>query len=394
MPQRRIWAILGAALLAVAAGYWLFRPKPILVETASVEETRFTAVVEEDGRTRVRDRYVVSAPLAGRLSRPALRAGDSVKSGTQLAAIAPNPAPLIDPRARQELEERIGAAEASVEEAMALLERARVLHAKARTDLDRTTQLREKGVVAVAQLERDTFAFQSAERELTAVDRRRHAAEHTREQARAALKRSNENSPGERFAVLSPVDGRVLKLFQESEAAVAVGTPLVELGDTADLEIAVDILTSAAVQIHQGANVQIERWGGPAALEGRVRRVEPSGFTKISALGVEEQRVWVIIDITSPREHWKGLGDGYRVDVRIVTDEIERATVVPVGALFRRGNAWAAFVVEGGRARLRQVDLAQRSGRLAAVTRGLSPGATVVMFPPSTLADGSALRFR
>lgn len=394
MQKRRTLAIIGAALVAGMAGYWLFRPRPILVETAIVEEARFTAVVEEDGRTRVRDRYVITAPLAGRLSRSSLRAGDAVKAGKQVANIAPNPAPLIDPRARQELEERIGASEAAVEEAIALLERARAVHAKARADLERSTQLHGKGVTAVAQLERDSLAFQAAEREFAAADRRRHAAEHARDQARAAQKRSSENSPGELFAVLSPIDGRVLKIVQESEAAVGVGAPLMELGDTADLEIAVDVLTSDAVAIRPGAKVQIERWGGPAALEGRIRRIEPSGFAKISALGVEEQRVWVIIDIASPREQWMGLGDGYRVDARIVVDEIERATVVPVGALFRRVDAWAVFVVEGSRARLRQVEVARRSGRLAAIAKGVGPGATVVLYPPSALTEGSVVRTR
>jgi HlyD family secretion protein len=395
MPSRRTLAIIAASILAVALGYWLFRPKPVLVETATVLETRFTAIIEEDGRTRVRDRYTISAPLSGRLARPLLRAGDAIKTGMPLAYIAPNPAPLIDPRARQELEERIGAAEASVEEAVALQERARVLLTRAQTDLGRTKQLREKGVTAVAQLERDTFSFQSAERELAAADRRRHAAEHALAQARSALARSGENSPGERFAVLSPIDGRVLKVAQESESAIAVGASLVELGDPADLEVVVDVLTSDAVAIREGSRVSIERWGGPAALEARVRRVEPSGFTKVSALGVEEQRVWVIADITSPREQWVGLGDGFRVDVKIVVDETERATVVPIGALFRRGGAWHVFAVESGRARLKQVELVRRSGRLAAVLQGqLQPGEMMVVYPPTALADGSVVRTR
>jgi HlyD family secretion protein len=394
MQQRGKLAIFSGSILIIAAGYWLLRPKAVLVETATVHETRFTAFVEEDGRTRVRDRFVVSAPLAGRLSRLALRAGDTVKTSMPLAEITPNPAPLIDTRARQELEERVGAAEASVEEAVALRERARVLQMRTKTDLERTTKLRQTGVTAVAQLERDTFSFESAERELAAAERRHHAAEHTLAQARSALKRSSEGSGGERFFVQSPIDGRVLKLVQESEAAIAVGAPLIELGDPADLEITADVLTSDAVQIREGAKVLIERWGGPAALEGRVRRVEPSGFTKVSALGVEEQRVWIIADITSPREQWLGLGDGFRVDVKVVVDEIERATVVPAGALFRRGDAWAVFVIEGNQAQLRQVEIARRSGRLAAIAHGLQPGTPVVMYPPSALADGSIVRTR
>jgi HlyD family secretion protein len=247
-------------------------------------------------------------------------------------------------------------------------------------------------VVTAAQLEHDTFTFQAAERDVAATELRRHAAEHALEQARAALARSGENEGTERFPVSSPIDGRVLKVIQESEAVVSLGAPLLELGDPADLEVIVDLLTTDAALVREGARVSLERWGGPMALDGRVRRVEPSGFTKVSALGVEEQRVWVIIDIVSPREAWTGLGDGYRVDVKVVADEIERATVVPIGALIRRGDTWQAFVVDGGRARLRTVKVSRRSGRLAAVSEGLRAGETVIVYPSQALKDGSAIR--
>jgi HlyD family secretion protein len=392
MLQRRY--LIGAGLLGLTllAAYWLLRPRPILVEVADVKEQPFTVVVEEDGRTRVRDRFVVSAPLSGRLPRSTLRAGDAVKAGQTLATITPNISPLLDPRMRQELEERVGAAEAALAEAKTLHERAKVLLARARTDLDRTTQLRARGVVTAAQLEHDTFTFQAAERDVAATELRRHAAEHALEQARAALARSGENEGTERFPVSSPIDGRVLKVIQESEAVVSLGAPLLELGDPADLEVIVDLLTTDAALVREGARVSLERWGGPMALDGRVRRVEPSGFTKVSALGVEEQRVWVIIDIVSPREAWTGLGDGYRVDVKVVADEIERATVVPIGALIRRGDTWQAFVVDGGRARLRTVKVSRRSGRLAAVSEGLRAGETVIVYPSQALKDGSAIR--
>jgi HlyD family secretion protein len=167
---------------------------------------------------------------------------------------------------------------------------------------------------------------------------------------------------------------------------------LLELGDPADLEVIVDLLTTDAALVQEGAKVSLERWGGATPLDGRVRRVEPSGFTKISALGVEEQRVWVVIDIVSPREAWTSLGDGYRMDVKIVADEMEKAIVVPIGALFRRGDAWQAFVIEGGRARLREVKVSRRSGRLAAATEGLRPGEAVVVYPSQTLKDGSTVR--
>ena len=335
---------------------------------------------------------MLSAPLSGRVPRSTLRAGDAVKVGQTLAMITPNIAPLLDPRMRQELEERVGAAQAGVEEATALHERAKVLLARARSDLERTTQLRARGVAAAAQLEHDTFTFQSAERDVAAAELRRHAAEHTLDQARAALKRSGETEGAERFGVSSPIDGRVLKVIQESEAVVSLGAPLLELGDPADLEVIVDVLTTDAALVREGAKVVLERWGGSTALAARVRRVEPSGFTKVSALGVEEQRVWIVIDITSARESWTTLGDGYRVDVKIIVDEIEKAVVVPIGALFRRGEDWQAFVVEGGRARLRRLKIARRSGRLAAVAEGLRSGEMVVVYPSAAIKDGNAVR--
>jgi HlyD family secretion protein len=392
MLQRRHLIIGGLLALALLAAYWLLRPRPILVEVAPVTEQPFTVIVEEDGRTRVRDRFVVSAPLAGRVPRSTLRAGDVVKAGQNLATITPNVSPLLDPRMRQELGERVGAAEAALEEARALHERAKVLLARARSDLDRTKQLRAREVAPPAQLERDTFTFQAAERDFVAAELRHHAAEHALHQARAALKRSGEDEGAERFPVSSPIDGRVLKVIQESESVVSLGAPLLELGNPADLEVIVDLLTSDAARVGEGAKVALERWGGAAPLDGRVRRVEPSGFTKISALGVEEQRVWVVIDIVSPREAWTTLGDGYRVDVKITVDEMEAATVVPIGSLFRRGDAWQAFVVDRGMARLRTVKVSRRSGRLAAVAEGLRPGEAVIVYPPQALKDGSPIR--
>ncbi len=394
MLQRRHLIIVGLLALALLTAYWLLQPRPILVEVAPVTEQPFTMIVEEDGRTRVRNRFVVSAPLAGRVPRSTLRAGDIVKKGQSVATITPNVSPLLDPRVRQELGERVGAAEATLEEARALHERAKVLFARARSDLDRTKQLRARDVATAAQLERDTFTFQAAERDVAAAELRHHAAEHALDQARTALKLSGENEGTERFPVSSPIDGRVLKVIQESESVVSLGAPLLELGDPADLEVIVDLLTTDAALVREGAKVSLERWGGATPLDGRVRRVEPSGFTKISALGVEEQRVWVVIDIVSPREAWTTLGDGYRMDVKIVADEMEKATVVPIGALFRRGDAWQAFVLEGGRARLREVKVSRRSGRLAAVAEGLRPGETVVVYPSQALKDGSTVRMQ
>jgi HlyD family secretion protein len=385
-----------ASLVVVGAGFtlWLLSPRPVLVETAAVAEQAFTAFVEEDGRTRVRDRYVISAPLTGRIPRMPLRVGDAVAAGRVLLTIAPQTSPLIDPRTRGELEERVGAAQAAVEEAAALQERAKVQLTRARSDLERTAQLRARGVASVAQHDREQFAVEAADRDLVAADRRRHATEHTLEQARAALKRGAEAGSDERFPVSAPIDGRILKIIQESEGVVASGAPLLEVADPSDLEVIVDVLTSDAVRVREASRVILERSGTLAPLQGRVRRIEPSGFTKVSALGVEEQRVWIVIDIVSPRSDWSGLGDGYRVATKIVVDEIERTLVIPTGALFRRGDEWHVFTVENGRAQARTIDVARRSGRHAAVAGGLRAGDIVILYPASTLVPGNRVLSR
>ncbi|RWL96611.1 MAG: efflux RND transporter periplasmic adaptor subunit [Mesorhizobium sp.] len=201
-----------------------------------------------------------------------------------------------------------------------------------------------------------------------------------------ALQSASNPDPSEGFPVLSPIDGRVLRVELESESVVSMAAPLVELGDPGDLEVAVDVLTTDAARISQGDKVTIARWGGPSDLQGVVRRVEPSSFTKISALGVEEQRVWVVIDIVSPRQTWTSLGDGYRVEANIVVDQIDKAIVVPMGALFRRGDAWSIFVVDQGRAYRREIEVTRRSARLA-VAQGIRPGEIVVVYPPASLTD-------
>ena len=356
--------------------------------------SHFQDTIEEDGRTRVRDRYLVSAPLSGRVQRLALKAGDTVQTGQKLATITPPVSPLLDPRVRLELEAQVGAAEAAVEEAESLYEQAKVLLAQARADLERTQKLAKQNIAAAAQLQREELLVLVAERQVIATERRWHAATHVLEQARAALKTADNSEPGESYPVLSPINGRVLRVVQESENVVSQGSPLVELGDPGDLEIAVDVLTTDAARIKDGDKVIIERWGGPTDLQGAVRRIEPSGFTKVSALGVEEQRVWVIVDITSPRETWTGLGDGYRVEVKIVVDETDQAIVVPIGALFRRGDAWNVFVVEEGRVHLREIQVSAPLGTRCRNDQGVRPGEIVVVYPPAALADGSKVRFQ
>lgn len=383
----------GIAIAAVAAVIWAMRPQPIAVETARATKGRFIATVNEDGKTRVRERYVVAAPLAGGMARISLKVGDRVRDGDSVTTITPSPVPLLDARSRREAEERLGAAEATRERTQAAVQRADAQLAQARTDLDRTRDLAARGATTTQALERAELAMRVADRDARAAQFQDHAAEHEVSQARALLARYDRggDAAAERWNITAPVAGAVLKVFQESETIVSPGTPLLEIGDPSDLEIVIDVLSSEAVEIRPGAQVTIEAWGGPQPLAGRVRRIEPAGFTKVSTLGVEEQRVNVIIDVTSSPEARGGLGDGYRVEARITVFEKDDALIVPVGALFRTGPQWQVYLVQGGRVELRNVELVRRSGRLAAIAAGLNEGDEVVVYPGDRVRPGSAV---
>ncbi|UTD27541.1 efflux transporter periplasmic adaptor subunit [Bradyrhizobium sp. WD16] len=383
----------GIAIAAVAAVIWALRPQPVKVETARATRGRFIATVNEDGKTRVRERYVVAAPLAGGMARIGLKVGDRLRDGDRVTTITPSPVPLLDARSRREADERLGAAEATRERTQAAVQRADAQLAQARTDLDRTRDLAARGVATTQALERAELALRVADRDARAAQFQDHAAEHEVSQARALLGRYDRggDAAAGRWDVTAPVAGAVLKVFQESETIVSPGTPLLEIGDPSDLEIVIDVLSSEAVEISPGAQVTIEAWGGPQPLAGRVRRIEPAGFTKISTLGVEEQRVNVIIDVTSSAEARGGLGDGYRVEARITVFEKDDALIVPVGALFRTGPQWQVYLVQGGRVELRNVELVRRSGRFAAIAAGLDEGDEVVVYPGDRVRPGSAV---
>lgn len=395
--KRILLILLGALLIGVLV--WSFRPQPVLVELAEVSEGKFEQTIEEDGKTRVRERYVVSAPLAGKMQRITLKAGDSVKEGDTVAVIAPSAPGLLDARTERELGERVGSAEATQQRAMAEVARARAALDKSTADLDRARKLAQKNFVSAASLEQTELAVRLNQRELEAAKYGEHAAEHEVAVARAALFRlhqeaSGKQPRGQHWAVRTPIAGKVLKVVHESESVVSVGTPLLEIGQPAELEVVVDVLSNDAVQIPHGAKVRFERWGRNEALEGVVRRVEPAAFTKISALGVEEQRVNVIIDLTSPAERWQTLGDGYKVDARIITASLDKAVKVPVSALFRAGNQWAVFVVDKDNAVKRIVALSRRGATEAVVQEGLIMGEKVIVHPGDNVSDGKPVRER
>jgi HlyD family secretion protein len=375
-----------------------FMPQPGLVEISTVTRGSFQQTIDEDGKTRVRERYVVAAPLAGRLQRIELKAGDAVEKGTLLALIMPSMPALLDVRTERELEERLGAAEAEKLRSSASVERAQVALDQANADAARTRKLIAKGFVSPTQLEHDELTVKLHTKELAAAQFEDHAAEHQLEEARAALLRLQTGTPPSKpsnaaWEVLSPLSGRVLKVLHESESDVPLGEALLELADPADLEVVVDVLSTDALQIPPGATVHIERYGG-APLQGRVRLIEPSAFTKVSALGVEEQRVNVLIDITSPREQWLTLGDGYKVDTRIVIFSAENVLKVPVSALFREGDNWAVFVARDGHAQKRTVQIAKRNGLEALVEKGLDVGMQVIVYPGDAVHDGVRIKAR
>lgn len=376
------------AVIAVLIA-WAFMPKAVKVQTAEVTRGKFQQVIEEDGKTRVRNRYVVSAPVSGRLMRISLKAGNLVKQDDVVAMIVPNAPALLDARSMQELTERVGAAEAAKSRAIAEQARAQAALEKAEMDLTRYKSLATEGFISPSQLSQIELTLKVSLRELDAAKQVVHIADHDVATARAAVLRSQSGEARDRvWAVRSPVGGSVLRVPQESEGAVALGAPLLEVGDPGEIEIVVDVLSSDAVQVKEGAAVMIERWGQPTSLQGRVRMVEPSAFTKISALGVEEQRVNVVVDIVSPREQWTALNDGYRIVARIVVFTAENAINIPTGALFRKGTQWEVFVADKGRASERAVSVSHRSESDAMIDKGLQPGERVVIYPGDSLKDG------
>lgn len=393
---------------------WAFAPRPLPVETATATAGRFERSIDEDARTRVRDRYVISAPLAGQLSRISLREGDAVAPDTVVATLTPALSPMLDARSEAQLGARVETADAAVARAQTRIARSRTALTQARNTLRRDEALARERFISAIQLENDRLAVRAAEQELASAEEDRHVAGHELEQARAALGAAREDDRAA-FAVRAPVAGRVLRVVQPSAVAVALGTPLLELGDVAELEIVAELLTGDALQTPPGTPVRIERWGGAGALNGRVRRVEPAGFTKVSALGVEEQRVNVLIELTDPPERWRALGDGYRVAVRLLVVAHDKVLTVPVGAVFPRpggdrdddraahtANAandngaqpMAVFVIEEGRARRREVMVADRNGREAWIASGLRAGERVIVYPGDAIVDGARVEER
>ncbi|MDO9198829.1 efflux RND transporter periplasmic adaptor subunit [Rhodoferax sp.] len=394
--KRKIWIGI-VSLLALALLGWAFMPTPAEVEIATVTQGRFERSVQEDGKTRLRDRYVVSAPLAGRVARILLKQGDTVVRDAAVATFWPVAPALLDERTRAEQSARIGAMQASVARAQANAERAGAALDQARADLKRSEALAQQGFVSPNQNETGRLNVRLREKELESARQEEVATRHELEQSRVALRQFSQ-SPRDglqrTYEVRAPVSGKVLKVLQQSEGIVMAGTPIMELGDPRQLEVVVDILTEEAAQIKPGTAVQLSNWGGPDVLEGQVRLIEPAAFTKVSALGVEEQRVNAVIDITSPPEKWHTLGDGFKVDVRVLVQVVENAVKIPVSALFPVGARSGLFVLANGRARLQEIEVTARNGVEAWVKSGLTKDTQVIVYPDTKLKDGDRVKAR
>ncbi len=386
-------------VLALAAALlWLFRPAAVPVDLVAVERGPLMVSVSDEGETRVRDMYVVSAPVPGRMRRVELEAGDTVVADkTVVAQIEPSDPSFLDVRSAAEARASADAASAGRTYAEAQVKRAEAELEFARSELERMRALAKSHTISLNDLdsaERRAKTADAALAEAKAALRVRQS-EYQVARARLMTPASRRGASGcDCVDVYSPVSGEVLRIVTESEGVVQSGTPLIEVGDPVKLEIVVDLLSADAVRVQPGQRAIIEAWGGPRPLEGEVRRVEPFGFTKVSALGIEEQRVNVIIDIREPREQWLRLGHGYRVEPRIVLWEGRDVLKVPLSALFREGARWAVFVEKGGRAELRPVEIGHENGLEAEVTKGLEPGERIVLHPGDRVSPGARLEDR
>ena len=382
-------AVVIGSLTAVAL--W---PRAVVVDLAAVSRGPLVVTIDEEGRTRVRDRFVVTAPVTGRILRIELEPGDRVTRGEVIARIQPESPPLLDARTRAEAQAALESADASLGHARAEEQRARATHDQAQRELARTRRLTAVGVTTTQDLDTREAEVVVAKEAVNAAAFSVRAASADVERARARLANSAPASVRTAVAVRAPVDGVVLRRLRESESVVPAGEPLVEIGDPRQMEIVTDLLSTDAVRVRPGARATIEQWGGDTPLDAVVRRIEPAGFTKVSALGVEEQRVNVVLNFVDSGEESASLGDGYRVETAIVLWEAPNVLKVPTNALFREGTRWAVYVVSGGRARRTFVEIGHQTGQEAEVLEGLSERMTVIVHPGDLVRDGGRITTR
>jgi len=381
----------GAAAIVVLIFLSLaFRPQAVPVDLAEVTREELVVTVRDQGRTRVRNEYIVSAPVGGQLLRIEYKPGAQVAAGDVLARILPSDPSLLDVRSRAELEAAVRSAEAALALAHAEVERAAAQLDFAQMESERIIRLRTEDVIAVEAYDRAALQLRVAETNHESSFENARVREGELAAAQARLVGSNiEGSEEFVVTVTAPTSGQIMSVAQESRSVISGGAEIMTLADPEDLEIVAEFLSTDAVEVESGAPAFVENWGRDRPpLRGQVRLVEPYGFLKVSALGVEEQRVNVIVDFVGSQEDWSTLGHGYRVEVAVVTWQESDVLQLPVAALFRDDNRWAVFRVEDGRAQLTPIEIGRNNGQQAQVVAGIEAGQVIVMFPGEQLAEG------
>ena len=394
--RRRIFIITVAVIIILALAYG-FMPKPLPVDVAQALPGPMRVTIDEEGKTRVRDRFVISAPVAGFLRRIELEVGDPVKKGQVVAELEPLRSSVLDPRARAEALAAVSSAQAALHAAKENAHAAEAAAEYAKKNFERQKKLFGMGYIARDTIEQADADAKRTEASLLSAEAAVKVARSDLERAQSLLGHSAAEGAADReriVAVRAPAAGRLLKLHHESEGVVNSGDPIIDTGDPEKIEVKVEVLSADAVRIKTGTPVLFERWGGAEPLSGAVRIVEPAAFTKVSSLGVEEQRVLVIADITSLPETWKRLGDAYRVEASFIIWEGRDVLQVPASALFRKGEGWAVFIYENRRARLREVIVGHRNGLVAEIVSGIAEKEMVITHPDELIKDGSRVRLR
>ncbi len=389
-----LWSLAGLLLLALLV--WALRPAPVPVSTARVSVGPFVDSVTEEGRTRLRDTWNVSVPIAGYLQRVTLEVGDTVERGQVLFRLEPSPAPALDPRSRQQARDSLQAAEARLRASQANLETARAERRFAEAEFERYRALHQRHQVSTADLDHRRSQRDRHRAIESAAAASVEAARFEVESIRAVLEVASGQRDDEAYPELevrAPISGTVLTRHRCCEGSVVAGEPILELGSLHDLEVQVDLLSMDAVRVRPGMAVRLAGWGGEKALEGVVRRIEPAGFTRVSALGIDEQRVPVIIDFTEDADPAAlGLGSGFRVDAEFMIWQADEVLQLPTSALFRAGGEWVVFRVEESRARQVAVTPGRRSGLVTQVLEGLEAGDRIITHPGERVAEGVRLR--
>ena len=386
--QTLIWTFVLIALVVV--GVLAFRPQPVEVETARVTQADLEITIQEDGKTRIREKYIVSTPVAGRLSRIELKPGDLVSDeGQRIAVILPGQPAMLDARAKAQAEARVEQANASVKRAAAAAEQVKVDFELARIKFERAENLITSKAISTDEYDVARSQYFSLQQNIRTIEFDQEIAKYELETAEAALLQFSDDAKvaGQPFEVFAPVYGRVLRVFQESATVVNVGTPLIELGDPQNLEMEIDVLSTDAVRIRPGSTLMVQHWGGDQPLKGTVRVVEPAAFTKVSSLGVEEQRVNIIADFDEPKERLETLGDGFRVEAEITVERLNNVLQIPNSSLFRHQREWHVFVVEEDTAIMKPVSIGAQNETHTQIIEGLAKDDEVILYPSDAITS-------